>query len=137
MRFIVGFGVGGLAAVDLPLLQEFMRPRSGAGSAGCQSAWCRGAVVAAFFSAFLGGIIGWRGLFAIGLVPAAFAFLIRIWVPESPRWLIGRRIEARARLPGRSRWTPARSSCRRLCPSSRMCRGWSCSNIRAVSSQGS
>ncbi len=51
-------------------------------------------------SASLGAIIGWRGLFAIGLVPAAFAFVIRLWVPESPRWLVsrGRYEEARRSL---------------------------------------
>jgi putative MFS transporter len=48
-----------------------------------------GPLLAALLSASLGAIIGWRGLFAIGLVPAAFAFVIRLWVPESPRWLFG------------------------------------------------
>jgi len=48
-----------------------------------------GPLLAALLSASVGGIIGWRGLFAIGLVPAAFAFVIRLWVPESPRWLFG------------------------------------------------
>ena len=41
-------------------------------------------------SAPLGPIIGWRGLFAIGLLPALMAFVIRVWVPESPRWLVGK-----------------------------------------------
>jgi hypothetical protein len=48
-----------------------------------------GPLLAALLSASLGAVIGWRGLFAIGLVPAAFAFVIRLWVPESPRWLFG------------------------------------------------
>ena len=43
MRFIVGLGVGGLAAVDLPLLQEFVPARSAAGSAACRSGCCRSA----------------------------------------------------------------------------------------------
>jgi len=50
-----------------------------------------GPLLAALLSASLGAVIGWRGLFAIGLVPAAFAFVIRLWVPESPRWLFGQR----------------------------------------------
>ncbi|MBV8121023.1 MAG: MFS transporter [Alphaproteobacteria bacterium] len=91
MRFIVGFGVAGLAAVDLPLLQEFT-PASKRG-------WISGlsigllpmsGVLAATLSASLGGVIGWRGLFAIGLLPALMAFVIRLWVPESPRWLYSR-----------------------------------------------
>jgi MFS transporter, putative metabolite:H+ symporter len=48
-----------------------------------------GPLLAALLSASLGAVIGWRGLFAIGLVPAAFVFVIRLWVPESPRWLFG------------------------------------------------
>jgi MFS family permease len=39
-----------------------------------------GPLLAALLSASLGAVIGWRGLFAIGLVPAALAFVIRIWI---------------------------------------------------------
>jgi len=90
MRFIVGLGVGGLAAVDLPLLQEFV-PASKRGWVSGLSIGLLpvGPMLAAFLSASLGATIGWRGLFAVGLVPAAFAFVIRLWVPESPRWLFG------------------------------------------------
>ncbi len=90
MRFIVGLGVGGLAAVDLPLLQEFV-PASKRGWVSGLSIGLLplGPMLAALLSASLGAVIGWRGLFAIGLVPAAFAFVIRLWVPESPRWLLG------------------------------------------------
>lgn len=90
MRFIVGLGVGGLAAVDLPLLQEFV-PASKRGWVSGLSIGLLplGPLLAALLSASLGAVIGWRGLFAMGLVPAAFAFLIRLWVPESPRWLFG------------------------------------------------
>src|SRR6516164_6646294 len=91
MRFIVGLGVGGLAAVDLPLLQEFV-PASKRGWVSGLSIGLLplGPMLAALLSASLGAIIGWRGLFAIGLAPASFAFVIRLWVPESPRWLYGR-----------------------------------------------
>ncbi|HEV2335741.1 MAG TPA: MFS transporter [Stellaceae bacterium] len=90
MRFIVGLGVGGLAAVDLPLLQEFV-PASKRGWVSGLSIGLLplGPLLAALLSASVGAIIGWRGLFAIGLVPALFAFVIRLWVPESPRWLYG------------------------------------------------
>jgi putative MFS transporter len=50
--------------------------------------------------AFLAPVIGWRGLFLVGLVPALLVLMIRYWVPESPRFLmrIGRHEEARKSL---------------------------------------
>jgi MFS transporter, putative metabolite:H+ symporter len=90
MRFVVGLGVGGMAAADLPLLQEFM-PAAKRGWIGGLSIGLLplGPLLAAFLSAYLGAVIGWRGLFACGLLPALMAFVIRLWVPESPRWLFG------------------------------------------------
>ena len=57
-------------------------------------------IMGAALSAFATPLIGWRGLFAIGLLPAAVTLLIRAWVPELPRWLIrmGRVDEARRSL---------------------------------------
>ncbi|HXP03503.1 MAG TPA: MFS transporter, partial [Stellaceae bacterium] len=56
-----------------------------------------GGALGAAAGAYLGPIIGWRGLFLIGLLPALLTLMIRAWVPESPRWLIrrGRHEEAR------------------------------------------
>jgi MFS transporter, putative metabolite:H+ symporter len=95
MRFIVGLGVAGVAAVDLPLLQEFLPASKRGWISGLSIGLVPGGgLLAASLSAFVGPIIGWRGLFAVGLLPALMAFVIRVWVPESPRWLIGRgRIE--------------------------------------------
>ena len=91
MRFIVGFGVVGVAAVDVPLLQEFVP----AGKRGLISGLSTGLVpggglLAAALSATLGTAVGWRGLFLFGLIPALMALVIRFWVPESPRWLMSR-----------------------------------------------
>ena len=57
-------------------------------------------IMGATLGAFATPIIGWRGLFAIGLLPAAVTLLIRAWVPESPRCLIrmGRLDDARRSL---------------------------------------
>src|SRR6202522_3095530 len=87
MRFFVGVGVGGLYCVDLPLVQEFM-PSSKRG-------WVGGLVTCVIplgvgLGGFLGATIGnggWRLLFAIGVLPALLVLLVRVWVPESPRWL--------------------------------------------------
>jgi putative MFS transporter len=59
-----------------------------------------GLTLGAVLGRFLEPHVGWRGLFAIGLLPALITLLIRVWVPESPRWLIrnGRFEEARKSL---------------------------------------
>jgi MFS transporter, putative metabolite:H+ symporter len=89
-RFFVGFGIGGLYCVDLPLVQEFM-PSSKRGLVGglVTAAIPLGVGLGAVLGAYLTPFVGWRGLFAVGLLPAALTLLIRAWVPESPRWLVG------------------------------------------------
>ena len=100
-RFLVGFGVSGLFAVDLPLVQEFV-PTSKRGLVGGLVTSCLplGSMLGAVLGAYMAPIIGWRGLFVVGLLPAFMTLLIRAWVPESPRWLMrmGRMKEARESL---------------------------------------
>src|SRR5437588_9979778 len=98
--FFVGTGVGGLYCVDLRLVQEFM-PSSKRG-------WVGGLVTCVIplgvgLGAVLGAMVGggqWRLLFAVGVLPALLVLLVRLWVPESPRWLCrqGRYEEARKSL---------------------------------------
>ncbi len=98
MRFFVGFGVGGLYCVDLPLVQEFVPARMRGFIGGLVTVFIPlGVMIASSFAAFFSNEIGWRGLFVIGLLPAAFTLVVRSWVPESPHWLMsqGRRDEAR------------------------------------------
>ncbi len=91
-RFFVGFGLGGLYSVDLPLVQEFVPSRyRGRVSGILTSAVPLGTMLGSVLAAFLAPIIGWRGLFLVGLCPAFLTLLIRAWVPESPRWLLSRR----------------------------------------------
>jgi putative MFS transporter len=100
-RFFVGFGVSGLFAVDLPLVQEFVPS--------CKRGWVSGLttsllpagnLLGAVSGAYLAPIVGWRGLFVVGLLPAVLVLMIRFWVPESPHWLLrnGRVEEARKSL---------------------------------------
>jgi len=97
-RCLVGVGVAGMVTVDLPLVQEFV-PSSKRGWVGglVTTTVSVGGALGAAAGAYLGPIIGWRGLFLIGLLPALLTLMIRAWVPESPRWLIrrGRHEEAR------------------------------------------
>ncbi len=100
-RFFVGFGVGGLYCVDLPLVQEFVPTRMRGFVGGLVTVFIPlGVMIASALGAFMVPAVGWRGLFAIGLAPALFTLVIRAWVPESPHWLLsqGRGEEARSSL---------------------------------------
>ncbi len=110
-RFFVGFGVGGLYVVDMPLVQEFVPSRMRGKIGGFVTAAIPiGTGLGAVLGAYLAPVVGWRGLFAVGLVPALLTLLIRSWVPESPRWLIraGRHEEARRSLAWALQMDPAR-----------------------------
>lgn len=100
-RFIIGFGAGGLYCVDLPLVQEFV-PSSKRGMVGglVTASVPLGILMGALLASTATPYVGWRGLFAMGVVPGLLTLLIRAWVPESPRWLMrmGRFEQARTSL---------------------------------------
>jgi putative MFS transporter len=100
-RFLVGFGVGGLYCVDLPLVQEFMPARKRGFIGGLVTCFIPiGVMFGAIAGGFLAGAVGWRGLFGVGVLPGLLVLLVRLWVPESPRWLLrqGRVAEAKRSL---------------------------------------
>ena len=100
-RFFVGIGNAGIFTIDLPLVQEFIPAhKRGWVSALVTTLLPAGSMLAGMIAAWLLPHIGWRGLFLVGLSPLVLVFMIRFWVPESPRWLIrmGRHEEARRSL---------------------------------------
>ncbi len=89
-RFLVGFGVTGLYTVDIAVVQEFVPASRRGWITGLTTTMLpMGFVLGALLGKYVEAYIGWRGLFAIGLLPAGLSLLIRAWVPESPHWLIG------------------------------------------------
>jgi putative MFS transporter len=89
-RFFVGLGVTGLYTVDIAIVQEFVPAAKRGRITGMTTALLpAGTLLGALTGAYLEYYIGWRGLFALGLLPAGLTLLIRAWVPESPHWLIG------------------------------------------------
>jgi putative MFS transporter len=100
-RIFVGVGNAGIFTIDLPLVQEFIPAyKRGWVSALVTTLLPGGGMLAGLVAAWLLPIIGWRYLFLVGLSPLVLVFMIRYWVPESPRWLIrmGRHEEARRSL---------------------------------------
>jgi putative MFS transporter len=90
-RFFVGMGVTGLYTVDVLIVQEFVPATKRGRITGLTTALLpMGTLLGALSGAYLESIVGWRGLFVVGLMPAALTLLIRAWVPESPHWLIGK-----------------------------------------------
>jgi MFS transporter, putative metabolite:H+ symporter len=90
-RLFVGLGVTGLYTVDIAIVQEFVPASKRGRITGLTTALLpAGTLLGALTGAYLEHYIGWRGLFAVGLLPAGLTLLIRAWVPESPHWLIGK-----------------------------------------------
>jgi putative MFS transporter len=99
LRFVVGFGVGGLYSVDLPLVQEFVPSGKRGLIGGLVTVFVPvGLLLGSLSTLLLGEELGWRALVLIGTLPALLSLYIRSTVPESPRWLLsqGRREQARA-----------------------------------------
>ncbi len=100
-RVFVGIGNAGIFTIDLPLVQEFIPAyKRGWVSALVTTLLPGGGLLAGVVASWLLPIVGWRYLFLVGLSPLVLVFMIRYWVPESPRWLIrmGRHEEARQSL---------------------------------------
>src|SRR5215831_11966322 len=87
-RVLLGFGMGMEFPIGLAMVSEIVPARSrGRYVAILEGFWPLGFVVAGLVAyAFLPGI-GWRGIFLALAVPAVFVFIVRRFVPESPRWL--------------------------------------------------
>ena len=90
-RFFVGMGVTGLYTIDIIIVQEFVPAYKRGWVTGLTTSLLpAGTLLGALAGAYLEPVVGWRGLFAVGLLPAGLTLLIRAWVPESPHWLIGK-----------------------------------------------
>lgn len=90
LRFIVGLGLGAELPVASTLVSEFAPRRiRGRVVVILEGFWAVGWIMAALIGYFVvpTGDDGWRWALAVGLVPAAYALVIRFGLPESVRFL--------------------------------------------------
>lgn len=90
-RFVLGFGMGMEFPVALALMSELL-PAADRGRylAILEGFWPLGFIAAGLLSLVLLQAFDWRAVFLAQAVPAVFLFVIRLLVPESPRWLSAR-----------------------------------------------
>jgi MFS family permease len=86
-RILVGLGVGGEWSAGAALITEtWPAQHRGKVMAWVQSAFASGYALAAIVAAVILPTLGWRWVFAAGLVPALFGLWIRHHVPEPDIW---------------------------------------------------
>ena len=91
MRAFFGIAMGGEWGVGAALAFETL-PAEGRGffSGLLQEGYVVGYLMAALVYGTLFSVVGWRGMFVIGALPASLVIYIRTKVDESPAWLQGR-----------------------------------------------
>ena len=96
-RVLLGVGMGGEWASGATLVSEHWSAKNRGKALGMmQSAWAIGYALAALVTWALLPIFGWRGVFAVGVLPALLVFWIQRGVEEAPMWTLQQRA-ARAR----------------------------------------
>ena len=108
-RFVTGAGIGGEYAAINSTIQELIPARvRGWSDLVINGSFWVGAAMGALGSlvlldpAVINPEVGWRLAFLIGASLALVIFFMRLWIPESPRWLMthGRAEEARRVIAG-------------------------------------
>ena len=86
-RVLLGIGMGGEWASGASLVSEHWPAKHRGKALGLmQSSWAIGYALAALVTALLLPLVGWRGVFAVGVLPAFLVFWVRRGVEEPPMW---------------------------------------------------
>jgi SHS family lactate transporter-like MFS transporter len=87
IRALFGVAMGGEWGIGASLTMETVKPEArGLVSGILQSGYPTGYLIASVVYAAFYDVIGWRGMFMIGFLPALLVLYIRRHVPESPGW---------------------------------------------------
>src|SRR5690625_3772219 len=99
LRFIAGFGLGGAIPVDYALVGEFTpRKHRGRVLTAMDAWWPIGSALAGFVSAwFLTMWADWRPPLLAMVLPAILLIFVRLWIPESPMFLMRKNRHEEAR----------------------------------------
>ncbi|MFG1784223.1 MFS transporter [Rhodococcus oryzae] len=93
LRFVVGLGLGAELPVASTLVSEYApRKQRGRMVVALEAFWAVGWILAALIGYFVIPLSddGWRWALAVGIVPTAYAVVVRMGLPESVRFLEGR-----------------------------------------------
>lgn len=92
LRFLTGIAVGGTLPVDYAAMAEFLPSnRRGRWLVLLEGFWAVGTLALAVIgwaAATWGGAAGWRWIFAATAIPAFVGIWLRLWVPETPYFLM-------------------------------------------------
>lgn len=92
LRFLTGAAVGGTLPVDYAMMAEFLPPKNrGRWLVWLEGFWAVGTIIVAltaWIAASQGAEAPWRWIFAVAAVPALIGVFLRLWVPESPMYLV-------------------------------------------------
>lgn len=87
-RTIAGLGLGGEFGIGMALATEACRPSQRARvSSYVGLGWQAGVLAAALLTPLLLPIIGWRGMFAVGVLPAIVSFVVRSYIGEPEQFV--------------------------------------------------
>lgn len=101
LRALFGIAMGGEWGIGASLVMESVPANTrGVLSGILQEGYPLGYLLASLVYWLLFPIIGWRGMFAVGVVPALLALYIRLGVKESPAWERMRREKTERNEPG-------------------------------------
>jgi SHS family lactate transporter-like MFS transporter len=105
LRALFGISMGGEWGVGASLTMETVPPQSrGFVSGLLQAGYPTGYLLASVAYATLYPLIGWRGMFMLGVLPALLILYIRRRVPESPSWTASASAESGALAVLKTNW---------------------------------
>ncbi|MDE1181147.1 MFS transporter [Paraburkholderia sp.] len=113
-RTIAGIGLGGEFGIGMTLVAEaWPASQRARASSYVGLGWQLGVLAAALITPLLLPLIGWRGMFAVGLLPAVVSFVVRRRVDEPELFTARRARASRRRMPLKllvADWRTARAS---------------------------